>query len=781
MNLNDSIANWYRCPECGLRIETAPADWIGEDSLAGSSCSLCVGTTAHQGNDERPGFFAPIHRDVGRESHAAPVTPNPAILKTLVNHDLWTLQKDAEVDSHSDPMSTTDCERRQPEIPGFKIKRTIAQGGMGVVYEADDLQLNRRVAIKALLPNASLDTMNRKRFELEAAALAQLEHPNIVRLYDVIWAEQRPYMVLEYAEISNLDDVIRLGTIPSLTSAWLVERIAHALQFAHDDHIVHRDLKPSNILLDRAEKSKLPADDLCQMRSEIVEGMHHKAFGVDCIVPKIADFGLVGHLTDSVTNTRLTEVGVLIGTPGYLAPESISQAAGHATSQVDVYGLGGVLYACLTGKAPYSGSNLAEVIQKILNEELVPPKVISPSVPDDLNTICLKCLEKKPADRYQSAAEVAEDLRRFQADMPILAKPPGIIRRVMKWQERNRCSSVLTVLFLILGCLTTMTVANSQFMLLEKDKESQMQALLKEEALKISGQLKTKMVVVQSLAAHISCQADFSFTEFEIFCHSLISVYEEFQALEWAPRVTPAERQAHEAWAREHVTPDYRIHGGENSAPEIEAADSHADYFPVLVAYPKQGNEQAIGLNLAFERQRKSALQLAIQNKRAGISGPINLVQDQAEEKALLGFVPVWKQPADGWSEGKPVGQKQDTELRGLVVGVFRVSHLIGPVIDNWSLAGTTPRYAIEIHDVTEQKALLFSSLKGERVHEFQDNSKSVPLDLHGRSWEVTFYARHGNGNGMNDSIRSIVAIGFLLTLLAAGAPVFISLLRKHL
>lgn len=588
-------------------------------------------------------------------------------------------------------------------------------------------------------------------------------------------------MVLEYAELSNLEDVIRLGTLPSLTSAWLVERIAHALQFAHDDHIVHRDLKPSNILLDRAEKSNLRPSDLRQIRSDILEGMHHEAFELDCVVPKIADFGLVGHLNDSITNTRLTQVGVLIGTPGYLAPESISQTAGQVTSQVDIYGLGGLLYACLTGKAPYAGANLAEVIQRILNEELVPPKIISPGVPDDLNTICLKCLEKKPADRYQSAAEVAEDLRRFQADLPILAKPPSIFRRVMKWQDRNRCSSILTALFLILGCLTTIAVANNQFMLLQKDNESQMQALLKEESLKISGQLESKMVVVQSLAAHISCKAEFSFSEFEIFCRSLITMYEEFQALEWAPRVSSAERWIHEAWARQQIDSNYHIHNGKNSLLEREILDARADYFPVLAVYPKQGNELAVGLNLAFEKQRKAALELAIKNNRTGISGPITLVQDQAEETALLGFVPVWKQPTDAGNREAFPTLKQKRELRGLAVGVFLVSHLIGPVIDNWSLAGKAPKYAIEIHDVTEQKLLLFTSLEGATGSEFQDHSKSVPLNLHGRSWEVTFYARQRYGDGMNDAIRSTIAIGVLLTLLAAGAPIFISLLRKHL
>ena len=765
------MADWVECSECGYSgaIDANSNPDPRPDRV--DVCPNCASKIFPASTPESIASDAALPREAG-SANSDPEIRRGWSEKTWADHQPggWR-QFDTAWNADSSRVSNRNTSF--PKIPGFQIIELIASGGMGVVYRAFEIASQRQVAIKAVSPEASLDAMSRKRFELEADTLARLTHPNIVQLHRVVWADHRPFMILEFVEIASLDDVIRVGTLPARVSAGLVQRIAEAIRFTHEQGVVHRDLKPSNILMDRAEKSEND-EEVLQARIRIVEGLHEEHFDLSRVTPKIADFGLVGRLAESVAVTRLTHAGALMGTPGYLAPESISQKSGTLTCQVDVYGLGGVLYACLTGKPPFTGANLAEVIQKILNEPLVPPKIISPNLPEDLNTICLKCLEKDPAERYQTAAEVVADLERFRQGKPIMARPPGVVRKLVKWYQGNRWPALFTGLFLILGLSVTGWIANAKYQSTQKQRFWEMEAVLKEESAKIAGRLNSEMVVVQSLSAFIGCQDQFSHVAFQQFCQPLVEQHQNLKALEWAPLVTQPNREQHEMQGRKTIRPDYTIHSGKDAADRWQTAPIENEYYPVFAAYPVKGNEAALGLNLAFEQQRQSALQSAIEQDRPGLSGPIRLVQDQEEQIAFLGFVPTWQQVTGNETQGVK------GELRGLAVGVFQVQALIEPILEDWNL-GKRKQYDLQIYDVTHQKELLFTSKPITEIPVDALNAQSATINALGRAWDVVFYDRNPERASQNGSLAIIFGIGFLLTLMSAGAPLFISLIRKSL
>ncbi len=277
-----------------------------------------------------------------------------------------------------------------PRIRGYEVQAVLGRGGMGVVYQAWHLRLHRAVALKMLLAGAYARPEELERFLREAEAVAGLRHPNIVQVYDVGDVDGRPYFTMEFIEGGTLAQQLTGMPQPAQQAAALVATVADAIHLAHKSGIVHRDLKPGNILL--------TADG----------------------TPKITDFGLARGLHDSAS---LTLTGAPMGTPSYMAPEQArgqKRAIGPAT---DVYALGAILYELLTGRPPFRSETPAATVQQLLAEEPVPPMRLNRRVPRDLETICLKCLQKEPHRRYASAAGLAEDLRRFARGEPILARP----------------------------------------------------------------------------------------------------------------------------------------------------------------------------------------------------------------------------------------------------------------------------------------------------------------------------------------------------------------------
>jgi serine/threonine-protein kinase len=281
-----------------------------------------------------------------------------------------------------------------PRIPGYEVEALLGRGGMGVVYRARHLRLNRPVALKMLLAGVYAGPDVQARFQREAEAVASLRHANIVQVHDVGDHEGRPYFTMEFVEGGSLAQALAGTPQPARQAAALLDTLAQAVQVAHQGGIVHRDLKPANILL--------TADG----------------------TPKITDFGLARRLENGA---GLSQSGATLGTPSYMAPE---QARGqrHAIGPaVDVYALGAVLYELLTGRPPFRGETPTETVLQVISQEPVPPSRLNAKVPHDLETICLKCLEKDPQRRYATAAALAEDLERFGQGKPIAARPAGLL------------------------------------------------------------------------------------------------------------------------------------------------------------------------------------------------------------------------------------------------------------------------------------------------------------------------------------------------------------------
>jgi serine/threonine-protein kinase len=288
------------------------------------------------------------------------------------------------------------------EIPGYEILKELGRGGMGAVYMARQVALNRIVAIKIILSARHAGESERRRFRREALAIAGLQHPNILQVYELGEHEGMPFLVMEYCPGGSL--ARRLGGTPlaSGEAAKLVRTLALAMQAAHSQGIVHRDLKPGNVLL-------------------AAEG-----------TPKITDFGLAKRL-DVVSD--LTAEGDILGTPSYMTPE---QALGKTDigPATDVYALGAILYEMLTGRPPFRADTAFHTITQVVSDDPAPPRQLNPAVPRDLETICLKCLQKDPARRYASAADLAADLDRCLEGVPIRARSAGSLERARKWARR---------------------------------------------------------------------------------------------------------------------------------------------------------------------------------------------------------------------------------------------------------------------------------------------------------------------------------------------------------
>jgi serine/threonine protein kinase len=294
-----------------------------------------------------------------------------------------------------------------PALPGYEVLEELGHGGMGVVYKARDTRLNRLVAIKRILGGTSSEE-HRLRFRSEAEAVARLSHPHVVQIHASGEHDGHPFFVMEFVPGSSLAQALAGGPQPPREAARMVLLLARAVHAAHQKGIVHRDLKPANVLL------ASPAD----------EPALNTAWGW----PKVSDFGLARHLD---AGQRRTADGVVVGTPAYMAPEQAagrSQEIGPAT---DVYALGVILYEMLTGRVPFQGDDLLGTLSQVLTKPPQPPRQLQAGVPASLEAVCLKCLEKAAADRYSSAAAVADDLERFLGDEPVhVLKRRRLPRRV---------------------------------------------------------------------------------------------------------------------------------------------------------------------------------------------------------------------------------------------------------------------------------------------------------------------------------------------------------------
>jgi tetratricopeptide (TPR) repeat protein len=311
----------------------------------------------------------------------------------------------------------------------YRLLEEIARGGMGVVYKAQQISLDRTVAVKMILAGPMASALEVERFYVEVQTAAQLDHPNIVPIFEVGQWEGQRYFSMAFVDGDSLANRLSVGSLPPREATELLLPVADAIHYAHSRGIIHRDLKPANILIDSHGR------------------------------PHITDFGLAKR----VANKReLTATGEVIGTPGFLPPEQAIGDTGSIGVASDVYSLGAVLYAALTGRAPFQAANTLDTLRQVTEQDPVPPRRLDGTVPRDLETIALRCLEKQPAKRYESAQEVADEMRRFLVGAPIRARSIGSVERLRRWCRRNPVvagmAGLTAILLLAITATSTMAV-----------------------------------------------------------------------------------------------------------------------------------------------------------------------------------------------------------------------------------------------------------------------------------------------------------------------------------
>jgi serine/threonine protein kinase len=341
-----------------------------------------------------------------------------------------------------------------PVIDGYVIESVLGRGGMGVVYRAVQTALGRHVAIKMVLSD-HIELEDRERFASEAEAVARLQHPNIVQIYEIGQTGGRPFFTLEYVEGGNLEQ--RCGRpMPWRDAARLVATIARAVQAAHSHGIVHRDLKPANVLM-------------------ATDG-----------TPKITDFGIAKRMGAA----KQTQTGKILGTPSYMSPE---QALGnrHIGPSTDIYALGAILYETLTARPPFESDNTLDTMVQTVQADPVSPRVLQPKLPRDLEVVCLKCLEKLPERRYASALALAEDLERMLRNEPIHARPVSVTERSWRWARRNPAAAS----FLSVSALALLTLlATGAFFTRALQRELRATELARNEATDARNDLRIRLI-----------------------------------------------------------------------------------------------------------------------------------------------------------------------------------------------------------------------------------------------------------------------------------------------
>lgn len=398
------------CPDCGAPLaENAPAGLC-------PACLLMAGLSPDAVPDEsRGGTDSAPSTDAAGGSARTTAEPEATHAWLPTTRTRAALSRSAPT-----PIGTVRY------FGDYELIEEIARGGMGVVYKARQVSLDRSVALKMILTGALASEADVKRFYLEAEAAANLDHPGIVPIFEVGMHEGQHYFSMGFIEGESLAQRIAKGPLPPREAAALLKQVAEAVQFAHERGVIHRDLKPANILLDATGR------------------------------PRVSDFGLAKRLEidDSITAT-----GQVMGTPSYMPPEQASGKSHLIGPLTDVYALGAILYCTLTGRPPFQSASATDTILQVLEQEPVGPRQLNAQVPRDLETITLKCLQKEPRHRYASAQALADDLGRFLRGEPVAARPVGRVEHVARWCRRNPSVAALSATAALL--LATVAVVAS--------------------------------------------------------------------------------------------------------------------------------------------------------------------------------------------------------------------------------------------------------------------------------------------------------------------------------
>lgn len=353
----------------------------------------------------------------------------------------------------------------------YFIEAELARGGMGVVYKARQGSLGRIVALKMILSGKLAGADDVRRFTMEAEAAAKLEHPNIVPIYEIGEIDGQHFFSMGFVEGGSLDQVLRENPLSPRVAAQLMTQVADAIEFAHGKQVVHRDLKPANILLSRKSSSNSES-----IIGTIESSRTRKPTTTDRTLvsqielewtPKVSDFGLAKQIG---SGSELTGTGQILGTPSYMPPEQAGGYSKEIGTAADVYALGAILYRTLTGRPPFQAATAMETVLQVLKQDPVPVRQLNASVPSDLETICLKCLQKDPAKRYASAGMLADDLRRWLSGDPILARPISKWERSVRWFKKNPAiASAVAVGFIALGVIVAIMYSANNRLAAQRD------------------------------------------------------------------------------------------------------------------------------------------------------------------------------------------------------------------------------------------------------------------------------------------------------------------------
>jgi serine/threonine protein kinase/WD40 repeat protein len=368
---------------------------------------------------------------------AEPATLAPADRNTMAPAHVESATLPLAAPSQAPPGAGAARDRKRA-FGDYELLQEIARGGMGVVYRARQGKLNRIVALKMILAGQLASQEDVARFYAEAEAAAQLDHPGIVPIYEVGVLDGQHFFSMGFIEGESLAAKIAQGPLPSSQAAELTRAIAQSIAYAHLRGVVHRDLKPANVLVDKSGQ------------------------------PKVTDFGLAKRVDG---DSGLTRTGVVLGTPSYMPPEQASGDASKVGPLADVYSLGAILYCLLTGRPPFVAATPLDTLMQVLGDEPVPPRRLNPSVPPDIDTICLKCLQKEAKNRYPSAQELADELCRFLRNEPIRARPLGMLERCWRWCKRNPTIAAATS-FTAAAALAALVVLSVSVVLVTKSRNN---------------------------------------------------------------------------------------------------------------------------------------------------------------------------------------------------------------------------------------------------------------------------------------------------------------------
>jgi serine/threonine protein kinase/tetratricopeptide (TPR) repeat protein len=534
----------------------------------------------------------------------------------------------------------------------YEVLEEIARGGMGVVFKAWQKSLGRVVALKMLLAGPWASSADLQRFRTEAESAAQLDHPNIMPIYEVGAHDGHAYLSMKLIEGGSLAHRLSaLGPRPSAhEAAWLLATLADAVHYAHQRGILHRDLKPANVLLQQREAAHHEPDAEPKADGESPSGDEAPATpeGWSNLAPVITDFGLAkraarpGQGEEGVPGDQLSQVptlplpqarthtGAIVGTPGYMAPEQASGSPAAVTTAADVYGLGAILYEMLTGRPPFKGPTPLDTMRQMLEQEPARPSALNPASNRDLETICLKCLQKEPARRYASARELSEDLHRFLRDEPILARPVGPLRRAWRLARRQPLVASLTLALAAVFLGGTSGVVALWRHAEEHARTATEQRQRAEEHFRAAEQERDKARIAQEQAEHHLEDSERSFR----MAHQAVHAYcrRVSDELRDAPHLQPLRKALlQDALA---YYQHFLDRPGHDPALRRELADTYQSMAAVTStigarADARKAYEQALAIYDELERAEPGNVEL--QRKRGSILNSIAILFDASE------------------------------------------------------------------------------------------------------------------------------------------------------